>query len=112
MKNVDFFSSQKKPKSKVYVYVIVDNFLRKELCLTKYKAYNLGNFSTFAAILKILHAQCIEYPVHTPHYNNCNNKITIISTMYLQWAHLSLQLAHLSLQILDLLVLDQGKKEM
>ena len=44
----------------------MDNFLRKELCLSKYKAYNLGNFSTFAAILKILHPQCIAIPVRTP----------------------------------------------
>ena len=44
----------------------MDNFLRKELCLSKYKAYNLGNFSTFADILKILHPQCIKIPVRTP----------------------------------------------
>ena len=44
----------------------MDNFLRKELCLSKYKAYNLGNFWTFAAILKILHPQCIAITVHTP----------------------------------------------
>ena len=43
----------------------MDNFLRKEPCLLKYKAYNLGNFSTFAAILKILHPQCIAIPVRT-----------------------------------------------
>ena len=49
-----------------YVYVILDNFLRKELCLSKYKAHNLGNVSTFAAILKILLPQCIAIPVRTP----------------------------------------------
>ena len=34
-------------------------------CLSKYKAYNLGNFSTFAATLKILHPQCIAISVCT-----------------------------------------------
>ena len=42
------------------------NVLRKELCLPKNKAHNLGNFSTFAAILKIIHPQYIAIPVRTP----------------------------------------------
>ena len=44
----------------------MDNFRRKELCLSKYKACNLGNFSTFAAILKIPHPQCVAISVRTP----------------------------------------------
>ena len=47
-------------------YEIEKNDLRKELYLSKNKAYNLRNFSTFAAILKICHPQCIEIVVRTP----------------------------------------------
>ena len=42
------------------------NDLRKELYLLKNKAYNLRNFSTFAAMLKILNPQCIAIVVRTP----------------------------------------------
>ena len=42
------------------------NDLRKELYPLKNKAYNLRNFSTFAAILKILNPQCIAIVVRTP----------------------------------------------
>ena len=39
---------------------------RKELYILKNKAYNLRNFSTFAAMLKILNPQCIAIVVRTP----------------------------------------------
>ena len=48
------------------VYGIRKNDLRKELYLLENEVYNLRTFSTFAAILKILHAQCIAIVVHTP----------------------------------------------
>ena len=39
----------------------------EESCVSKNKAHNLGNFSTFAAIiLKIQHPQCIAITVRTP----------------------------------------------
>ena len=59
------FSSQKKSKQ-ILAYEIEKNDLRKELYLLKNKAYNLRNFSTFAAILKILNPQCIAIVVRTP----------------------------------------------
>ena len=40
-------------------------FAEKTMSIEK-KAYSLGHFSNFAAILKILHPQCIAIPVHTP----------------------------------------------
>ena len=65
MKNKDLFSSQKKSKQ-ILAYEIAKNDFRKELYLLKNKAYNLRNFSTFAAILKILYPQCIAIVVRTP----------------------------------------------
>ena len=62
---LDCFSSQKKSKQ-ILAYEIEKNDLRKEIHLLKNKAYNLRNFSTFAAILKILHPQCIAIVVRTP----------------------------------------------
>ena len=59
------FSSQKKSKQ-ILAYEIEKNDVRKELYLLKNKAYNLRNFSTFAAILKILNPQCIAMVVRTP----------------------------------------------
>ena len=59
------FSSRKKSKQ-ILAFEIAKKDLRKELYLLKNKAYNLWNFSTFAAILKILHPQCIAIVVRTP----------------------------------------------
>ena len=59
------FSSHKKSKQ-ILAYEIEKNDLRKELFLLKNKAYNLRNFSTFAAILKILNPQCIAIVARTP----------------------------------------------
>ena len=58
------FSSQKKSKQ-ILVYEIENNDLRKELYLLKNKAHDLRNFSTFAAILKILNPQYIAIVVRT-----------------------------------------------
>ena len=57
-------SPQKKSKQ-ILAYEIAKNDIRKELYLLKNKAYNLRNFSTFAAILEILHPQCIAIVVRT-----------------------------------------------
>ena len=51
MKNTDLFFFTEKSKQ-ILAYEIEQNDLRKELYLLKNKAYNLRNFSTFAAILK------------------------------------------------------------
>ena len=59
------FSSQNKSKQ-ILACEIEKNDLRKGLYLLKNKAYNLLNFSTFAAILKVLHPQCIAIVVRTP----------------------------------------------
>ena len=66
------FSLQKKSKQ-ILACEIEKNDLRKELYLLKNKAYNLRNFSTFAAILKILNPQCIAIIVRTP--PGCNGYV-------------------------------------
>ena len=67
------FSSQKKSKQ-ILANEIKKHDLRKELHLLKSKAYNLRNFSTFAAILKILNPQCIAIVVRTPPAHVANQK--------------------------------------
>ena len=47
--------------------------------MLKNKAYNLRNFSTFAAILKILHPQCIAIVVRTPSGNEQRLLLPILS---------------------------------
>ena len=65
MKSIDLFFFTEKSKQ-ILAYEIEKNDLRRELYLLKNKAYNLRNFSTFAAILKILNPQCIAVVVRTP----------------------------------------------
>ena len=65
MKNIDLFLFTEKSKQ-ILAYEIEKNDLRKELYLLKNKAYNLRNFLTFVAILKILNPQCIAIVVRTP----------------------------------------------
>ena len=65
MKNIDLFFFTEKSKQ-ILACEIEKNYLRKELYLLKNKAYNLRNFSTFVAILKILNPQCIAVVVRTP----------------------------------------------
>ena len=69
MTNIDLFFFTEKSKQ-ILAYEIEKNDLRKELYLLKNKAYNLRNFSTFAAILKILNPQCIAIVVRTPPGND------------------------------------------
>ena len=61
-----FVFLHRKKSKQILAYEIENNDLRKELYLLKNKAYNLRNFSTFAAILKILNPQCIAIVVRTP----------------------------------------------
>ena len=61
-----FVFLHRKKSKQILAYEIEKNDLRKEIHLLKNKAYNLRNFSTFAAILKILHPQCIAIVVRTP----------------------------------------------
>ena len=63
MRNDDFFL-QRKNLNKYKFKKLWIAFSEKN-CLSKYKAYNLGNFSTFADTLKILHPQCIAISVCT-----------------------------------------------
>ena len=82
--------------------------------LLKNKAYNLRNFSTFAAILKILNPQCIAVVVRTPPgaqvtFRASLHKWEISEFTHFKMAHASCWTFRLSLLLGDRFSKEQNK---